>query len=98
MAGMSTGEDWMTAKGIADSPWAIQYVWSFYWAANIMLTVGFGDLSASNYKEAICLIFIETFSCIVMAYNINRMGSIISNIRAEDQKRSRKYKIFKKIT
>jgi len=33
-----------------------------------------------------------------MAYNINCMGSIISLIRAEDQKRSKKYKIFKKLT
>ena len=63
-----------------------------------MLTVGFGDLSAANHKEALCLIFIETFSCIIMAYNINRVGSIISNIRLEDQNRSKKFKIFRKLT
>jgi Ion channel len=73
-------------------------VWSFYWANNIMLTVGFGDIVASNYQEAICLIFIETFSCIIMAYNINCVGSIISSIRAENQQRSKKFKIFKKLT
>lgn len=63
-----------------------------------MLTVGFGDIHAVNYKEAICIIFLETFSCIIMAYNINRVGSIISNIRLEDQNRSKKFKIFKKLT
>lgn len=62
-----------------------------------MLTVGFGDIVATNSFEAVCLIFLETFSCIVMAYNINCMGGIITNIRAENDKRSKKYKIFKKL-
>lgn len=33
-----------------------------------------------------------------MAYNINRVGAIITNIRLEDQNRSKKFKIFKKLT
>ena len=33
-----------------------------------------------------------------MAYNINRVGSIITNIRLEDQNRSKKFKIFRKLT
>ena len=33
-----------------------------------------------------------------MAYNINRVGSIINNIRREDQNKSKKLKIFKKLT
>ena len=45
---------------------------------NIMLTVGFGDISATNTTEAIFLIFIETLSCITLAYNISCLGSIIS--------------------
>lgn len=49
-----------------------------------MLTVGFGDIVASTYQEAICLIFIETISCLALAYNINCVGSLISNIRAQD--------------
>lgn len=48
----------MTAKGIEGQSWVEQYIWSYYWANNIMLTVGFGDMVASNYQEAVCLIFI----------------------------------------
>lgn len=62
-----------------------------------MLTVGFGDLVAYNYKEAICLVFIETFSCMAFAYNINCIGSIIQQIRAKDAERSQKSKIFTKL-
>lgn len=46
-----------------------------------MLTVGFGDISAVNYKEAICLIFIETISCMILAYNINCVGNLICTLR-----------------
>ena len=59
-----------------------------------MLTVGFGDLSATNYQEAICLTLIETFSCIALAYNINCVGTLISNIRSQDIEKNRKLKII----
>ena len=32
-----------------------------------------------------------------MAYNINCMGTIIAKIRFEDQNRSKKFKVFKKM-
>lgn len=79
------------------SPWFEQYVWAYYWGTTIMLSVGFGDLSASNYQEAICLIFIETFSCIALAYNVNCVGSLINNIRAQDIEKNRKIKILNQL-
>jgi hypothetical protein len=98
MAGMDPTNNWLLQKGLLGSPWIERYVWSVYWATNIMLTVGFGDIAAANHQEATCLIFIETLSCIIMAYNINRVGSIINNIRLEDQNRCKKFKIFQKLT
>lgn len=50
MAYLSPGDNWMTTKGIEQAPWHEQYSWSYYWANTIMLTVGFGDLVANNYK------------------------------------------------
>jgi hyperpolarization activated cyclic nucleotide-gated potassium channel 2 len=87
----------MIVKGLDNSPWFEKYVWSYYWGTNIMLTVGFGDIVATTYQEAVCLIFIETFSCLVLAYNINCVGSLISNIRAQDIEKSKNFKIFKKL-
>lgn len=46
-----------------------------------MLTVGFGDFSATNSSEALVLIFVETTSCIILAYNINIVGSILTDIK-----------------
>jgi hypothetical protein len=59
-----------------------------------MLTVGFGDISAQNYYEAIFLVFIETFSCITLAYNINYVGALIGSIRESDEEKKKKLKIF----
>lgn len=58
MANFNPEHNWLMDKGIANSPWLEQYVWSFYWATNVMLTVGFGDIVAVNCSEAICVIFI----------------------------------------
>lgn len=88
----------MTVKGIANTAWYERYVWSYYWGTTIMLTVGFGDIVPSNYEEAICVIFIETVSCIVLAYNVSCVGTLIKNIRDQDVEKSRKFKIFKKLT
>jgi hypothetical protein len=50
-----------------------------------MMTVGFGDLVATNYQEALCLVFIESVSCIALAYNINCVGGLIHRIRSQDE-------------
>ena len=98
MANIDDKSNWMTKKGINDSEWYEQYIWSYYWANTIMLTVGFDDMVATTSNEALCLIFIETFSCLAMAYNINCIGNIISKIRQIDTLKSKKFKIFKKLT
>jgi hypothetical protein len=88
----------MVKKQISEAYWFEQYVWSYYWGTTIMLTVGFGDLSATTYKEALCLIFIEMISCIALAYNINCVGQLIKNIRSQDIEKSNNLKTFKKLT
>ena len=45
-----------------------------------MLTVGFGDFSATTTHEALAMIFIEMLSCIVLTYNINSVGNILRSI------------------
>lgn len=55
---MDPDKSWYTKISIQDEHWFIRYVWGYYWGTNIMLTVGFGDISANNYIEALLLIFI----------------------------------------
>ena len=63
-----------------------------------MLTVGFGDLSATTDEEALCLIFVEIFAVMCLAYNINWIGTLISNIRAQDLEKGRNFKTFKQLS
>ena len=98
MADIDPDNNWMTMKNIRGAPWYEVYIWSYYWAVNIMLTVGFGDIHASTYKEAACLIFIESISCLVLAYNINCVGTLVKNIRHQDQEKSKHYKTFMGLT
>ena len=44
------------------------------------------------------MVFIETMSCIVLAYNINRVGSIISKIRSYDEEKNQSIKVFNQIS
>ena len=41
-------DNWLKAKELIELPWFEKYVWAYYWAINIMFTVGFGDLSATT--------------------------------------------------
>ena len=77
---------------IINSEWTVKYIWGYYWGTNIMLTVGFGDLAANNHYEAIILIFIETFSCITLAYNISEVGALISSMREDEAVKKNKLK------
>lgn len=38
---------------------------------------------------------IETFSCLCLAYNINCVGNLISNIKSQDVEKNRNIKTFK---
>ena len=85
MAGVSPQESWWTKINISSAPWSSKYIWGYYWGTNIMLTVGFGDLAANNVYEALILVFIETFSCITLAYNISSVGSLIGEIKQSEE-------------
>ena len=45
-----------------------------------------------------CLVFIETFSCIALAYNINCVGSLISNIKSQNIEKNKNIKTFKMLS
>jgi hypothetical protein len=99
VANIDTNNNWYSCKNISpDALWFQKYVWAYYWGVNIMLTVGFGDINATTDNEAVCLIFIEIISVICLAYNINWVGTLISNIRAQDLEKSKNFKTFKQLT
>ena len=41
---------WLAKINASSAPWYEQYSWAYYGGTTIMLTVGFGDVAAANYK------------------------------------------------
>jgi len=50
MAKANNDINWHVVRGITNAAWFEKYIWSYYWGCNIMLTVGFGDIAATNYN------------------------------------------------
>jgi hypothetical protein len=74
------GISWYSLKPIDITYWQAKYVWGYYWAITIMLTVGFGDINATTMTEAIAIIFISMFSCLVLSFNISEINKILHRI------------------
>ena len=72
--------NWMIkyTEDLLDAGWFIQYLYAYYWCITTMSTVGYGDITVSNPKEVMILIFMMLFSCFVFAYSFNTVGTIIS--------------------
>lgn len=98
MTQMDSDENWMTKKNINDASWMEQYIWAYYWAVNIMFTVGFGDVVPATKLEALVIIFVEMISCIILAYNINVVGSVLSDIKEQERERKNQLRILFKMS
>lgn len=46
--GSTNEQSWYDKHEIRNNPWIDKYIWGYYWGTTIMLTVGFGDICASN--------------------------------------------------
>lgn len=91
---LKEGRNWQITKGIDIEPWTQRYIWSYYWATTIMLTVGFGDYVPTTSQEAMWIIAIEIISCIAFSYNISCLGSIITTIRSQGEEINKSKRIF----
>lgn len=60
-----------------DDQFAIQYVFSLYWASTTMISIGYGDIVPKNPTEVGFTIFVQFLSCLLFGYSINEIWSII---------------------
>ncbi|EAR94837.3 cation channel family protein (macronuclear) [Tetrahymena thermophila SB210] len=71
---------WISKYNLNDLPYIQIYIYSMYWSVTTMTTVGYGDISACNYIEALFItLSMILFSC-VFAYSINNIGFILQEI------------------
>ena len=82
---------WLSDKHLKNETKLVQYFYAFYWSTVTIMTVGYGDISATNTTEAIYSSFTIFFGCGLFAYFINSVGTIAQDITKESQN----FKYFK---
>ncbi|EAS05919.2 cyclic nucleotide-binding domain protein (macronuclear) [Tetrahymena thermophila SB210] len=77
---------WIANKNLLDADIFERYVYSFYFLAVTMVTVGYGDITPQNSIEVVFTTVTIFVTCIVYAFSLNTIGSIIENIEKKDKK------------
>ncbi|KAL4481511.1 hypothetical protein ABPG74_007600 [Tetrahymena malaccensis] len=78
--------NWIKSKNLVDASTYERYIYSFYFLAVTMATVGYGDITPQNDLEVLFTAITIFVTCIVYAFSINTIGSIIENIEKKDKK------------
>ncbi|CAD8094826.1 unnamed protein product [Paramecium sonneborni] len=71
---------WIQKYSLEDQTNLIKYDYAVYWATMTMVTVGYGDITASNPIEIVFSNFTMFISSFVFAYSMNSIGIIIKNL------------------
>ena len=79
-------KNWVHVYGINDKSLEDQYLYSLYWSTVTMMTVGYGDIVAQNPSEMFFSVIAILVGCIIVGYNISKIGNIFQDMNKEEKK------------
>lgn len=86
---------WVRKEDIIDEDASRQYLISFYWAFQTLLTIGYGDISVSSDIEKIAAIIWMIAGVGFYSYTIGNMVQMIQNFDIENQELQNNIEILK---
>ena len=91
MAVSEIDDSWVTKAGIQESSVSTMYITSAYWAAVTVSTVGYGDITPTNFNEVVINIFLIFFGVTMYSYIISRLTNIFSSTsqKNDDEEQSK---------
>ena len=70
-------DTWLNSKNLTESDVFSKYIYSFYYIAVTMITVGYGDITPQNYIEVTFTVLTMFFTGVLYAYSLNCIGNIL---------------------
>lgn len=79
-------ESWLYYSGLLKAPWGTKYWTSLYWAASMMVTIGFNNkISPGNSVEYLFGVLSLAVSVTLFAYTINSLNEIFNMISKHEK-------------
>jgi hypothetical protein len=89
--------NWINAIGATNESYLSKYLYSLYFCATTILTIGYGDITPKNKLEIVIVIITQFFGVIIFGYFINEIGHTLSIIRTNDENLQKDLTTLRKI-
>ena len=76
--------NWIISLRLENADWNLKYIYSLYWSAATIITVGYGDVIPSNTAEFLLSIVAMILGCGVFGYSLNSLGTIINKFNKSE--------------